>query len=285
MTRREASAPIGSQDGSTEGRGRVALVTGASSGIGRCHAELLAAKGYDVIPVARRGDRLEALRQELESRWGVQVRPIVADLADPEVPAGIARTVEQYGMPVDVLVNNAGLSMVAPFAGSLWEDQERFLRVMALAPTELTHRFLPGMVARGWGRIISVSSIAATFTGSPNTVLYAASKAMMNRMTEGIAAECAGAGVNCTVSMPGFTRTELLATANAASRVEANPLMRRAMMAPERVAREAYDAVMDGRRTIVHGRRHLLVTGIVTHTPPRVRRGFSERFMSVLADA
>ncbi|MDR3663207.1 MAG: SDR family NAD(P)-dependent oxidoreductase, partial [Mycobacterium sp.] len=108
--------PIGAADRSSDGRGRTALITGASSGIGRSLTELLAAKGYDVVPVARRRERLEALAENIEEQWQVSARPIVADLADPDGVSHIATELQRRHTDIDVLVNNAGYTLGGRFA-------------------------------------------------------------------------------------------------------------------------------------------------------------------------
>src|SRR5277367_4018686 len=170
------TTPEVADHGALEGRGRTALVTGASSGIGRSLTKLLAAKGFDVVVVARREDRLVALKEELESRWNVTVHPLVADLAEPATPAMIADTLERWRVQVDFLVNNAGYSQLSRYGDLAWSDHQRRLQVLGLSVLELTHRLLPSMAERGWGRIVNVASIAALFEASPNDVLYSATK-------------------------------------------------------------------------------------------------------------
>jgi short-subunit dehydrogenase len=157
--------------------------------------------------------------------------------------------------------------------------QERYLRVLGVAQLELTHHVLPGMVSAGWGRIINVSSMACLFTGSPSQVVYAGAKSMVRQVTEGIATEVAGTGVNCTVSIPGITESEIFIAAGVEDAVRARWEMRKAMMSPNRVAREAYAAVMAGRRSVIHGRRHQLIGVILTVSPARARRYMSRKMM------
>jgi hypothetical protein len=270
-----AGLPIGDGDRSTEGRGHVALVTGASSGIGRSLSELLAAKGYDLIPVARRADRLEELKRELEPRWDISVDPLAADLSDPESPRLIAEEVARRGVRVDFLVNNAGYSAMGRFGDAPWEEHERRVRVLGLAVLELTHRMLPGMVEQRWGRILNVASIAALLSGSPQDVLYGPTKAMVLKFSEGLAVEYRTDGVHCTASMPGFTDTEIFVVSGWAGEAETNRIMRLAMMRPETVARQAYAAVMVGRVSIVHGRHHQALGTVVSHLPAGARRRLS----------
>ena len=262
-----------------DGRGHTALVTGASSGIGRSMTCLLAARGYDVVVVARRGERLDALKDELEPRYGIKVHPLVSDLAQEGSPATICAILDRRGIAVDFLVNNAGYALAGRYAETSWDDQECFVRVMAMAPLELTHRLLPAMLAAGWGRILNVSSIAALTLASPNSILYTSTKTLLMSFSEGLALETADSGVHCTVSLPGVTATEFFERSGLhehASRRFTQALF----MSPETVARQAYDAVMAGRPRVVHGWHHRVLGSLVTHAPTPVRRR-----LAVIADA
>jgi hypothetical protein len=137
---------------------RLALVTGASAGIGAAFAEVLAAHGYDLALTARRADRLTALADRLSLRHGVRSLVIPADLADPEAPAAILAEIATHGRAVDALVNNAGYGIAGAFNGVSWERHADFLRVLTLAPCELAHKLAPGMAERRFGR---------TYLGSP----------------------------------------------------------------------------------------------------------------------
>ena len=188
----------------------VAVVTGASSGIGRSYAERLASNGMDVVVVARRMDRLDALKRELE-RGGVRVRTIVADLARAE---DVQRLVTELAtLPIELLVNNAGVAHYMPFAQLPVERARELVDVNALAPILLTRAAIPGMVARGRGGIINVASLLA-FSGAaraphlPQRAVYAATKAFLVTFTEILAAELAGTGVKIQVVCPGVVRSE-----------------------------------------------------------------------------
>ena len=188
----------------------MAVVTGASSGIGRSYAERLASNGMDVVVVARRMDPLDALKRELE-RGGVKVRTIVADLARAE---DVQRLVTELAtLPVELLVNNAGVAHYMPFAQLPVERAREIVDVNALAPVLLTRAAIPGMVARGRGAIINVASLLA-FSGAaraphlPQRAVYAATKAFLVTFTEILAAELAGTGVKIQVVCPGVVRSE-----------------------------------------------------------------------------
>lgn len=265
-------APIGERDRGTEGRGRTALVTGASSGIGFAMSELLAAKGFDVVLVARREQRLTVIADELKRRWKVDASPLVADLAVASAPADIAAALASSGQRIDFLVNNAGFAQFGRYDQLSWGEHGARLRVMGIATLELTHRLLPPMVERGWGRIVNVGSIAGLFNGTPQDSIYGASKAMVRCFSESIDAEFRPHGVRCTVSVPGFTATEILDQSGLSDRVAKNPLFAAAMMSPATVARQAYRAVMAGRPMVIHGAHHRLLAAALLHAPLRVRR-------------
>ncbi len=187
---------------------RVALVTGASAGIGRAFAQAYAARGHDLLLVARRGERLRALAVALGSAHGVRVETLALDLAAPTAAATIAERLDALGMPADVLVANAGYGMPGTFRGAPWQAHADCLQVMLTGVAELTHRLLPGMRARGYGRIINVASLAGHLTGTAGHTLYIPIKAWLVRYSEALAQELAGTGVHVCALCPGFTRSE-----------------------------------------------------------------------------
>lgn len=232
--------------------------------------ELLAAKGYDLVPVARRAERLECLKQYLETKWSVSVSPLVADLNEPHAPTAVSAELDRRYVAIDVLVNNAGYSVMGRFTDRTWVEQENFLRVIALSNIELTHLLLPSMLARRWGRIINVASIAGLVSGSPHQVLYSAGKSMVHKFSEGLAAECEPFGVHCTVSLPGTTDTDIFQTTGTTA-FAAGLGMQFAMMSPVAVARQGYDASMRRQRMIVHGMHHKAGALVLAHAPRRAR--------------
>ena len=187
---------------------KLALVTGASAGIGAAFARLLAEKGHDLALTARRTDRLEALAGELRGRHGVEAVVIAADLADPKAPAAIMDTLAVQGRGVDVLINNAGYGVPGDYREVSWADHAAFIQVMITAPCELAHRALPGMLDRGFGRIVNVASLAGLIPGVPGASLYGASKAFLVKFTESLHVEVAGSGVHVSALCPGMTHSE-----------------------------------------------------------------------------
>ena len=189
-----------------------ALVTGASSGIGAAFAERLARDQYDLIVVARRRKRLEALAERLHQAHHVTVEVIVADLTQPaELHAAEMRIAEDTAL--ELLVNNAGFGGYMPFVALDPDRAEELIRLQVVAVTRLTRAALPGMVARGHGAIINVSSRLA-FSGAlssptmPKRATYAATKAYINTFTQILHDELAGTGVRVQALCPGVVRTE-----------------------------------------------------------------------------
>jgi short-subunit dehydrogenase len=145
---------------------RLALVTGASAGIGAAFARILASHGYDVALTARRADRLEKLAEELSLRFGIEALSVAADLGEPEAPDQILDYLTAHGRTVDCLVNNAGYGLPGAYADTRWADQAAVIQVMVTAPAELAHRVLPGMRHRQYGRIVNVASLAGLAPGA-----------------------------------------------------------------------------------------------------------------------
>ena len=174
---------------------KAALVTGASSGIGASFSELLAKEGYDVVLVARRREALERRAAELSSRYGVRTYVIVQDLTLPDAPENIASECARLGWTIDVLVNNAGYPITGLFHKMSWTEVDAALRILVVNVVELTHKFLPQMVARGSGMVINVASMAAFEPGSFRSSLYSSSKAFIVGFSESISAEVVNMGV------------------------------------------------------------------------------------------
>lgn len=187
---------------------RLALVTGASAGIGAAFARLLASRGYDLALTARRDDRLRALAAELRGRYGAEVVTISADLARSGAVDDILAGVAAHGRPVDALINNAGYGLPGAFTATHWTDQQDFIQVMVTAPTELAHKTVAGMAARGFGRIVNVASLAGLAPGAAGHTLYGAAKSYLIKASQSLHLETAGQGVHVSALCPGFTHSE-----------------------------------------------------------------------------
>jgi len=221
-----------------------AVVTGASSGIGEQLARALAARGYHVTLVARRAERLERLAEELGNA-GI----VTADLTEPAKRAALAAAVEEAGRTADVLVNCAGFGVYQPFYESARFRELEQLRLLAEAPMDLMHRWLPGMVERRRGAIINVSSTSA-FQALPFNAGYAAAKSHLLLLSEAVHAEVSGLGVTVTCVCPGPVATEF----QAASEAEfAEKLPKFTWISAERVAQDALRATERGARLVIPG--------------------------------
>lgn len=233
----------------SESRRPLALVTGASSGIGAALARELAADGHDLILVARSGAALEALAAELRARFGAAASVLPADLARPGAAAELFARIG--GRDVDVLVNNAGFGDNGPFHQA---DRARIDGMIALnigALTALTRLCLPGMMARRRGRVLNLASTAA-FQPGPMMAVYCASKAYVLSFSLALAEELRGSGVAVTALCPGATETNFIREAKVEDIALFN-LPGMSVMSPEAVARSGYRALRQGRRVVVTG--------------------------------
>lgn len=240
----------------------VALITGASSGIGLEFAKLLAADGHDLVLVARREDRLEALKQELEEHHQVTIHVLAQDLADPAAPEWIQREIQRRKLDIDILINNAGFGVVGPFAATDWAKEAGMLQVNIVALTHLTKLLLPGMIKRRSGKILNVSSIAA-FVPGPGMALYYATKAYVQSFSEALAEELAGTGVTVTALCPGPTESEF---ADAAGVGNAS-LFRRSLPTSAAVAAYGYIALLQGKRVAIPGLRNQMMRILIRFLP------------------
>lgn len=234
-----------------EGSGKTALVTGASSGIGKAFAELLAERGYALVLTARRGDRLDQLAAALRQRHGVETHTVVADLADPDASARIVAELEQRRLTIDVLVNNAGYGVPGSYVNVAWPDHARFMQVMVTAVLDLTYRLFPAMLERGWGRVVNIASVAGMVPAPAGHTLYGASKAFLIRFSEALSAEGAPKGVHVTAVCPGFTYSEFHDVTGTRDKMNKVPAI--LWLDAPSVAREGYDAVMRGQPVVVNG--------------------------------
>jgi uncharacterized protein len=226
-----------------------ALITGASSGIGREMARALAARGHGVALVARRADRLEELAAELRDAHGVRAETLPADLADGDAVDGLVAELDRRGLTVDVLVNNAGFGIYRPFAASDAAREAEQLAVLVGAVVRLNAHYLPRMLDRGHGTIINVSSTAG-LQPLPGNGTYAAAKAYVLFHSEALHSEVKGTGVTVTAVCPGPVRTEFQETSEP---LFADRMPKFVWATPERVARDALRGAERGKRTVIPG--------------------------------
>lgn len=194
---------------------KTAVITGASSGIGRELASLFAADSYDLVLVARRIDMLQKLADDLHKMYGVTVNIIQADMAQPMAGAALWKEIVAIVPDIDVLVNNAGVGDSGDFACEAPEVIERMIHLNISTLTSLTRHVLPGMITRRHGKILNVASLAGFQPGGPGMAVYYATKSYVLSFSRGIRRELRGTGVSVTTLCPGATRTEFEETAGA----------------------------------------------------------------------
>jgi short-subunit dehydrogenase len=247
---------------------RTVLITGASSGIGAAFADVFAAEGFNLVVTARREDRLQALAERVGREHSVSVTVLPADLSQVEAPAYIVSELARRGLTVDALVNCAGFGVPGSFLSSDWSRQRDLLQVTVMAACELTHRLLPGMVERHYGRVINVASLAALVPAPAGHTLYAACKALIVKFSESLANEVRSAGVHVTALCPGFTRSEFHDVTGTRALVQQMPwwLWRDADV----VAREGFDATMAGVSICVTGRVNRFIALMARLLPQRL---------------
>ena len=242
-----------------------ALITGASSGLGAEYARLFAADKHDLVLVARRKDRLDALAGELRSAHGVKVEVVPADLATPA--DRVVEEVARRGVQIEFLVNNAGCGAFAEL------ELERELEMIQLNMTSLvvlTRSFLPAMIARRSGRVLNIGSTAG-FPPGPFMAVYYASKAFVNSFTEALWYELKGTGVSATVSCPGATATEFAEVAGNSRSL----LFRLGAANPKVVAAQGYRAMMKGKPMVIHGLKNKLTVQSLRISPRAVARAIA----------
>lgn len=253
----------------------IALVTGASSGIGAAFAQELARRGHGLVLTARRAGRLKELAAELRDQHGTEVHVLVDDLADPMAPRRMSDTLRLEGLDVDILINNAGYGVPGRFDEQPWVAHADFVQVLVNAPTELAHRLLPGMLARGHGRIVNVASLAGLLPGSVGHTLYAAAKAYMIRFSQSLALENRDRGVNVCALCPGFTYSEFHDVTGARELVSRMP--RWMWMDAATVARQGLDAVERGEVVHVNGHVNRAIKALNKLLPDRLALRLSAR--------
>lgn len=238
------------------------LLTGASAGIGEALAHVIAADGHDLLLVARRQDRLDSLAAALPTT----AHTLSLDLQAADAGDRLEAAVATLGRPVDVLVNNAGFGASGLFADA---ERDRLVGMVDLnvrALVDLTHRFLPGMIARGRGGVLNVASTAA-FQPGPRFAVYYATKAFVLSLSEALAEETRGTGVTVTALCPGPTTSEFGAIAG----MDRTRLFRYGRkMTAEAVAAKGWSAFRSGRRVVITGTANRLVAASAKVMPHRL---------------
>ena len=233
----------------------IAIITGASSGIGRDFAEMFARDNYDLILVARRREALESISRTLSERYGISCDPFVADLAKRLERERLAVRLRSVDQNIGALVNNAGIGTHGYFRETDIERELEIVEVNIAALTHLTKLVLPGMLARRTGRIVNISSVAA-FQPGPLMSVYYASKAYVQSFSEALSEEMVGTGVTVTAVCPGPTESEFQSSSGLHPDA---PTVGSALMTSREVVELAYDGVTQGKRVVVTGLRNKMV--------------------------
>lgn len=245
-----------------------ALVTGATSGIGRAFAQRLAEAGWNLVLVARDAQRLEEAARELR-RYAVDVDVLTADLGEDKSLATVERRLDDDEQPVDMLVNNAGFAIDRSFLRSRVDDEDLLLRVLVRAVLRLTHVGVQAMVRRGRGVVINVSSVAGFVPQSS----YNAAKSYVTRLTESVATELKGTGVHVLALCPGYTHTDFHQRAEIDKASIPAPLW----LDVERVVDGALDDLRRGVVVSVPSLRYKLVVAAARYAPRRLVAAISGR--------
>lgn len=254
-------------------RGKWALVTGASAGIGATFARALAARGANVALAARRMDRLESLAAEIR-KSGVTALPVACDLSQPDAPERLFDATKGAGADISILVNNAGFGLPGAYLESDWRAHRDFLELMVVSYAHLVRLYLPSMQAGGWGRIINVASLAGLVPGSAGHTMYGASKAFLVSFSQSLAAENREYGVRVSALCPGFTLSEFHDVNGTRALIKDLPSYM--VMQPEPVVEGAFDAVERGIAVYVPGAWNKFVAGLVRLMP----RPMAERIVA-----
>lgn len=252
-------------DSRSGGARPLALITGASAGIGEAFAHAYAARGCDLVLVARRVERLEALASQLCERHGVEAFAVPADLAGWEAWRPVIEAVEARGRHVDVLVNNAGFSIAQSFAGVPWTRQRDFLMTLVVNACGLAHAVIPGMVERGQGRIINVASLAGFAPGAAGHSLYPGAKSLAISFSQALDAEYGAQGLKVTAVCPGFTLTEFAQANGTKAIMDEAP--RRAFQTAGQVVETAIRANARGQVVVVPGWPNKLAAALLHYLP------------------
>jgi short-subunit dehydrogenase len=243
-----------------------ALITGPTAGIGRCFADQLAARGHDLVLVARDEERLGKLAQELRAGYGVEVEVLTADLADREALSRVEARLADLSRPISLLVNNAGFGHKQPFTENAVEDEQQMLDVLVTAVLRLSHAAIGPMLERGEGAIVNVASVAAFLPRGT----YSAAKRYVVSFSEWLDLTYRDRGVRGMALCPGFVRTEF----HPRMGVTHGSAPRWMWLDADRLVREALADLEKGRRVSVPSKRYKVLSVIAQYTPSSLQARF-----------
>ncbi len=253
----------------------VMLITGASAGIGAAIAREYAIRGWDLVLVARRTERLDALGAELSEEFGITAHSLTADLFDNKAVPKLISAIKAKGLRIDGVVNNAGYGHPGLYLDSPWTDHARFNHLMLSVPCELTHALLPDMIDRGFGRVMNVASLAGHMPGSRGHTLYAAVKSYLVKFSESLNLEMEGTGVLVSALCPGFTYTEFHDVNG--TREAMNKLPAFMMMDADECAQFGVEALERNRAVYITGRVNKLIALLARWLPVSVTQNLMAR--------
>ena len=244
---------------------RTALITGASNGLGVEFAKIHAAKGDNLVLVARGKDKMNLLKAEIEKRHDVSVYVIGRDLSETGAPKTIYNELKTQKIKIDYLINNAGFGDFGPYEKSNWEKQLEMINLNITAVAYFTRLFLPDMIKNGYGRILNVAS-TASFQPGPTMSVYFATKAFVLSFSEAIANEVKGTGVTVTALCPGATATGFKTAAS----LDNSSLFKGSIATSKSVAEYGYKSMMKGKTVVIHGLINKLMAFSVRFAPRNI---------------
>ena len=242
---------------------KTALITGASNGIGLELAKIHAAKGGNLVLVARNSDRLKALKTEFESAYGIQVQLFVKDLTEPSAVTDIHNQLTQASIRIDYLINNAGYGDFGPFGEANWDKTAQMIDLNVKALVHLTRLILPDMLARKEGKILNIASVAG-FQPGPLMATYYATKAFVLSFSQALAYELKGSGVYLTVLCPGPTSSGFQ---QAASLENSKLFSGKKIATSLEVAQVGYQAMLKGKTLVIHPKTYGLMLFVERFLP------------------
>jgi uncharacterized protein len=244
---------------------KTVLITGASSGLGVEFAKIHAAKGDNLVLVARSRDKMNLLKLEIEKRHNVSILVIGRDLSDPNAAKTIYNELTKQKIRIDYLINNAGFGDFGLFAQSNWEKQLQMINLNIIALTYFTRLFLPDMIKHKSGKILNIASTAA-FQPGPTMSVYFATKAFVLSFSEALANELKGTGVTVTALCPGATATGFKTVAS----LDNSKLFKGSVANSRSVAELGYKAMMKGKTVVVHGLMNKIMASSVRFAPRKI---------------
>jgi len=259
----------------SELKGKTALVTGASSGLGVDFATILAERGCNLVLVARRGERLQHLAEELTAKHGIRAHVIAMSLSPLGAAQKLYDSVRELGLEVDVLINNAGFGVHGPFAEIPWEREEEALLLDIVALVHLTKLFVRDMLARNSGYVLQVGSIGA-YQPTPTYASYSASKSFVLSFGEALSYELRNSNVKVSVLSPGVTETEFLAVAGH----DRTLFQRLSIMDSRPVAEIGIKAMLRGKPSKVAGVMNALTAWSLRFVPRRMQAAMANIAMN-----